>query len=153
MRAPLGPQYDQAADDECNGDGHGLEERRLDVFTEQQAEHCGGHERDREIQHELLRFAVAGDAAQQAGKFDAVFPHDRQHGAGLDHEFEYLAFLVVETEQLPDDDQMPRARHRQKLGETLDGAEYDDLDPQHEVHRVIVSSIARLSRRAMQRNW
>ena len=60
-----------------------------------------------------------GDAEQQAGEPDSGFPDDRQHRAGLNHDFEYLAFLVVEAEQMADDDQMPRAGNRKKFGESF----------------------------------
>ncbi len=78
---------------------------------------------------ELLRLAVVRKPRDEPGELDAILPHDRQHRAGLNHDLENLAPLVVESEQLADDDQMPGARYRQELGEPLDRAEYHHLDP------------------------
>ena len=37
----------------------------------------------------------------------AVFPDDREHRAGLNHDLEYLALLIVEVEQIGGEDQVP----------------------------------------------
>ena len=53
----------------------------------------------------------------------AVFPHHREHRAGLDDDVEHVPALVARAEQLAGEDQVAGARDRQELGQALDHAE------------------------------
>jgi undecaprenyl-diphosphatase len=114
-----------AAGDEGQRHRHGVEEIRLDVFREQQAEHRGGNECDYEIAVEL-------DIHLEEPR--PVFPHHRQHGPGLDHYVEDVPALVARVKQLARENEMSGARNGQELGETFDDAEYERLEIDRVVH-------------------
>ena len=66
--------------------------------------------------------------------FDTIFPAYRQDGAELDDDGEYLAFFVIEVEQITYQDEMPGRGDRKKFGQTLYHAENQGLEEQKPVH-------------------
>jgi len=64
----------------------------------------------------------------------AVFPHHREDGAGLDHDLEELAAVVIEVEQVAGEDQVAGAGDRQEFGQAFDHAEDQRLEKQDDVH-------------------
>ena len=73
--------------------------------------------------------------------------HHRQHRAGLDHDLEDLALLVVEAEQVADQDQVAGAGDRQELGETFDDAQDERFEQERGFHSAAVRQ--RAARRAV----
>ena len=62
---------------------------------------------------------------ERAGEARAVFPHHREHGAGLDRDLEDLGLSRrVKPSSCAGDDEVAGARDRQEFGETFDDAEY-----------------------------
>src|SRR5713226_1035548 len=88
MFAPFGPQDDQAADDERDGDRHRLEQARLDRATEEPSEHGKRDEGTQKIRGETLRPAIVRQLHGDRPEFDAVFPDHGENGATLDHDLE-----------------------------------------------------------------
>ncbi len=80
--------------------GTGLNSAAWMYLPNCQAQYCRRQKCNGEIEYELLRFAVARQARDYSGELDAIFPDDRQHRAGLNHDLKNLAFLVIEPEQL-----------------------------------------------------
>jgi hypothetical protein len=74
--APLGPEDDEAAEDEGGRHGHRIEQVGLDRLAEQQAEHGERHEGYRDVDGEALCAAVRGEAADHAQQPLAVLPAD-----------------------------------------------------------------------------
>ena len=120
---PFDGKDDQRAHDECAGDGNRREQARLDCAGEGEPQHCGGQERDQEVQREALRAAIARQPASDGEKSGPVFPADGDDGAGLDDNLEQFRPLAGEIQQRSGDDQVTGRRHRQKFGQALDQAE------------------------------
>src|SRR5712691_779870 len=117
------PKNNERADDEGESNGHGLKKIRLDQLAEGKSQHGSGNERNEEIHREALRGAIRSESRQHATKLGAVFPDDREHRTGLDHDFEDLSLLVVEAEQIARENQVASGGDRQKFCQTFDDAE------------------------------
>ena len=128
MNAPLGPQDHERADNERDRYRHRLEQRGLDVLSEEKSEHGGRHEGDQDVRGEPLRCAVGEESAENLGELVPVLPNDGEHRAGLDHDLEDLPFVVVEAQQVTDKDEVTCGGDREKLGEALDDAHDDGLE-------------------------
>jgi len=126
----LGPQDDDAAHDERERDRHRRKERRLDRLFEQQSEHDRRDSGDDYIEREAPRLRTARQAGHDAGDAPAKLPAHRENRAELNHDVEGLRVFVGEVEQTARDDQMPGARHRQKLRQTFDDAQNQRLASQ-----------------------
>ena len=111
----LDPQDDQAADDERERHRHRLEQIALDHLPDEQPGTAAGRKATSRLRH---------SCPVDAKEARAVFPHHREHGAGLDRDVEDVAGRVVEAEQVAREYQVAGARDRQEFGETLDDAEY-----------------------------
>ena len=83
---------------------------------EQKPENGCGQKCNQQIENESSRLGLACETGDHAGKTHPVLPAHRKYGGQLDHDFEYLTLVVVESEQVTDDDQMPRTGNRQEFG-------------------------------------
>jgi len=105
----LGPQDDEAADDERARDHSGREQMRFDELAKQQAQHHGGHKGDQHIQGKALRLALAGQRHHGAENLLPVHDDDCQDRAGLNGNVKHLALVIVEPQQRARQNQMARA--------------------------------------------
>ncbi len=103
---------------------------RLDDLAEGEAEDGQGQEGDGEVGDEAARIGVAAQAGGDGAEPGPVFPADGENGTGLDDDFEELAALVVETEQVAGEDQMAGRGDGQELGQALDDAEDEGMQQQ-----------------------
>jgi hypothetical protein len=130
----LGPQDDEAADDEGTGHHHRREQVRLDRLAEQQAQHDRREEGDRHVERKALRLLLVRQLDDGVADLLPVDDDDRQDGAGLDRDVEDLGLGVVHAEQRARQDQVSGGRDRQKLGQALDDAHHGRLGQQHCIH-------------------
>src|SRR6185312_10711029 len=70
-----------------------------------------------------------------------IFPAHRQDCTELDDDCEYLAFLVIEVEQITYQDEMAGRRDRKKFGQTLYDAENQGFEEQKRVHALYPGTI------------
>ena len=119
----LRPQDHEGSDDEGGRNRHRREESRLDRVGEGEPEHRRGQEGDEQVEHEALRRALAEEPRRDGDQLHAIFPAHREDRARLNHDLEQLRFVSGVAEQRSGDDQMPRRRDREELGETLDNDE------------------------------
>ena len=113
--------------------GTGLKRRRLDRTAEREPRTAAGM--NATIRFATKRCARGPRRGRRARReLRAVLPHHREHRAGLDHDLEDLALLVVEVEQIGGEDQVAGARDGEELGEALDDAEHERLEEQCGVH-------------------
>src|SRR5688572_30494642 len=92
---------------------------RLDQTAKQESEDCCRDECDYEI---------AIERYVDSEKARAIFPHHREHRAGLNHEIEDRPALIRGAEQIRGEDKVTGTRHRQELGKSLDDAENERID-------------------------
>lgn len=111
--------------------------------AEGKAEQCRGQEREREVQPESLRSAIGQHAGQSPAEPRPVLDHDRNHGASLDHNLEDLGALAVKTKKIGGENQVPRARNRQELGEPFHDAEDERMQQRGVVHESVALLRAR----------
>ncbi len=133
-RAPLGPEDDEAAQDEGGRHDHRREEVLLDRLAEDQREHHGRQEADEHVEREALGAGLGGQRHQGLADFLPVHQHDREDRAGLDGDVEYLGLVVVETEQSAREDQVAGGGDGKELGQALDHAHDGGLGQQDEIH-------------------
>ena len=75
-----------------------------------------------------LRDGLAGDAPHRFGQALTVLPHHRKHGPGLNRNLEHLGFFTREVQQRGRQDEVPRGRDRQELGEPFHHAHDGGFD-------------------------
>ena len=154
--APLGPQDDQAAEDEGGRHRRRVEQVRLQQLAEGQSEQRQRHEGDRHVDQQAARAGLAPSMGQHVTDARAVLPHHGQDRCRLDDDLEQLAAFVVEIQQRAGEDQMAGGRDRQKLGQAFDDTHHRGLGQQHRIQivppvaqrRMIRAAGVRFARRA-----
>ena len=134
MRAPLGPQDENAADDERERHGDGREQNGFDRILEEEAEHGERDECEEYVERETLRAAFRGQRPHDAPQPRAVLPAHGQNRGELDDDVEYLRLFAVEADQLSGDDQVAGARNGKEFGKTLDNSEKKRLEVEGRLH-------------------
>src|SRR5581483_1033938 len=98
MTTPLGPEDNDAAHDEGNGDRHGMEQSVLDLSPEQQPQYGERQEGNCEVEKEALRVRLVAHLADRLREAVTIFPAYRQYRAHLDDDREHVRAFPVEPE-------------------------------------------------------
>ena len=134
MLAPFGPKNEKATQDEGGGDGRRVEQRGLDRLAESEAKPGQRHKGDDNIDGKPLCGPLVQQTGQHGADLRPVLPAHRQDGPGLDDDFEQLAALVVEIEQIADQNQVTGRRNGQKFGQPFDDAKNKRFEQEQEIH-------------------
>src|SRR5574340_806740 len=130
----LRPKNQDSADDKCHCDGHWLKKILLDGLDEQQTQNRGGKKCNEKVQYKAVRILTRTDIRHDIPDFCTVFPAYRKDCTELDDDREYLAFFVIEIEQITYQDEVAGRGDRKKFGQTLHDAENQGLEEQKPVH-------------------
>jgi hypothetical protein len=115
-----------------------MEEIGLDLRLEREAHEGRGQEGDEEVGGEALLHRIGGETREGARESRAVFPADGKDRAQLDHDVEDLALLVVQSEEVGDEDQVPGGGDGKELGEALHHSKDERVGERWQVHRGVV---------------
>ena len=144
MFASFGPEDDEGADDEGRRHRHRIEQSRLDRLAEEQAQYRQWDEGRRDVAYQASRFLILPQGAEYLRDAHAVLPANGEDRTRLDHDFEQLALLVVEVQQIAGENQVAGGGDWEELGEAFDQAENQRLQQRVEIH------VGRINRRRIR---
>ena len=84
--------------------------------------------RDDQIRNESLRRGTRQHTGDRARDPRSIFPHHRQNRAKLNDDLKYFGFVVVESQPIADNDEMPGAGDGQKFRRTFDDAQDEGVN-------------------------
>jgi len=109
---------------------------RLDDLAKQQTQHDSGQESDDQLDDETTCGIVTIKITRNMRDALAVFPANREHGAGLYDDFKNFDFLAREIEQTACKNQMAGRGDGKKFRQPFDDTHDDDFYSKQNFHAI-----------------
>jgi hypothetical protein len=116
----LGPEDDDAADDECDRHRHGIEQHGLELVLEQEPQDREWQERDEEVEHEAPRSGAVVHRECGVQQLLPVFPAHREDGGALADDEQPIDGGALESHEILREDQVTGARYGEKFRDAFD---------------------------------